>query len=334
MHEILNLIKKSASAKKRKIVLPESEDPRILAAVDIILANEVVDIILIGKKEEILKNSEAQGLKNLAKAEIFDPANYAGIQKLADHYYERRKLKGATPEKSLRIMQEEYLYTGAALVGIGLADGMVAGAVNATGRVIKAAIYCVGTQDECPLVSSFFMMVVKNKDLGERGVIFFADSAVNPSPSSEQLATIAKSTADSFKQIMNKEARVAMLSFSTKGSAEHPDIDKITSAVTMAKLKYPELKIDGEMQVDAALIPEIGLRKAPDSEIAGNANILIFPDLNSGNIGYKLVERLGNALAFGPILQGLRKPVNDLSRGCSIDDIVKVIEITALLVKG
>ncbi len=333
MQEILDLIKKGATAKKRKIVLPETSDLRTLQAAEIVLTSGIVDLILIGNKEEILKNGAAQGLKNLDKAEIIDPLNYAGIDKLAEHYYERRKHKGATLEKSLRIMQEEILYTGAALVGVGLADGMVAGAINATGKVIKAAIYCVGTQPDCPLVSSFFMMVVNNKAMGERGVIFFADSAVNPSPSFEQLANIAKSTADSFSQIMKKEPRVAMLSFSTKGSAEHPDVDKVTSAVTMAKLKYPDLKVDGELQVDAALIPEIGSRKAPESEIAGRANILIFPDLNSGNIGYKLVERLGNAMAFGPILQGLNKPVNDLSRGCSVDDIVRVIEITALLVK-
>lgn len=333
MQEVLDLLKNGAKKHKRKIVLPETTDERVLQAAHTILAEEIADIILVGDTDTIKKQAAALKL-NLDKAEIVDPLKSSCIQKLADHYYERRKHKDATPEKSIRIMQEQTIYTGAALVGAGLADGMVAGCITETAKVIKSAIYCVGLEKGISLVSSYFMMVVPNKKLGENGVLFFADCGVNPNPSSEQLADIAKCTADNFKLIIGKEPKLGMLSFSTKGSAAHPDVDKVTSALSLAKLKYPDLKIDGEFQVDAAVVPSVGERKAPGSEIAGKANILIFPDLDAGNIGYKLVQRFANAFAFGPILQGLAKPVNDLSRGATAEDIVNVVQITAMSVRG
>lgn len=332
MQEVINNLRNRAKAKKRKIVLPETTDVRVLEAAHKILAEESAEIILIGNQEQLIQTGKKHKF-NLAKAEFIDQNNEQIMQKLSDHYYERRKHKGATPEKSLRIMQEQPIYTGAALVGVGVADGMVAGCITETAKVIKSAIYCVGMEPEITLASAYFMMVSPLKTLGDNGIVFFADSGLNPNPNSEQLADIAKSTADSFTRIVGKEPLVAMLSFSTKGSAEHPDVDKVRSAYNIAKLKYPELKIDGELQVDAAIIPGIAQRKCPESAIGGRANVLIFPDLDAGNIGYKLVQRFGQAYAFGPILQGLAKPVNDLSRGATADDIVNVAYITALMVK-
>jgi len=332
MQEVIDTLRSKAQAKKRRIVLPETTDQRVLEAAHKLIIEDSVAVILIGNKEQILAEAKKTNY-NLEKAEFIDPLTYAGMQKLANHYYERRKHKGATLDKSLRIMQEQPVYTGAALVGVGLADGMVAGCITETAKVIKSAIYCVGMAPGITLASAYFMMVSPLKELGENGVVFFADSGLNPNPNSEQLADIAKSTADSFASIVGKEPKVAMLSFSTKGSAEHPDVDKVRSAYNIAKIKYPELKIDGELQLDAAIVPDVAKRKCPDSTVAGYANVLIFPDLDSGNIGYKLVQRFGNAAAFGPILQGLAKPINDLSRGASADDIVNVAYITALMVK-
>lgn len=330
METVVNQLKAKAKSKQKRIVLPETTDLRVLEAAHRILQEESAGIILIGNKEQILKEAKIKHL-DLTKAEFVDPLNYEKINQLAEHYYERRKHKGATPDKSLRIMQEQPIYTGAALVGVGLADGMVGGCITETAKIIKAALYCVGMTPGITLASAYFMMISPNKNLGSNGVVFFADSGLNPNPNSEQLADIAKSTADSFRMIMGEEPKVAMLSFSTKGSAEHPDVDKVKSAFNIAKLKYPDLKIDGELQVDAALVPDVAKRKCPDSALGGQANVLIFPDLDAGNIGYKLVQRFGNAYAFGPILQGLAKPINDLSRGASADDIVNVVYITSLM---
>ncbi len=329
---IIEKLQEGAKKTKRRIILPETWDERILRAAAVAVAENLADIYLLGDPTAI--KEKAKELKiSLVGAHILDSQDPQLLQKAADHYYERRKLKDATPEKSLRIMTEQPIYLAAALVGIGEVDGMVAGADTATEKVIKSGIYCIGLAEGCRLVSSYFIMVTNDKTMGEKGAFFFADCGVNPNPNAEQLADIAMSTANSFRAVMNAEPRVAMLSFSTHGSANHPDVGKVTSALSIAKLKYPELIIDGELQLDAAIIPDVAQRKAPDSVVKGTANVLIFPDLDSGNIGYKLVERFGKVKAFGPIIQGMSKPINDLSRGCNVDDVVSVIEITAVSVK-
>jgi len=330
--DLIKKLKEEAQELNRKIILPESEDERILKAADIAAKETVAQVHLLGKPDEIMSKAHKLGLK-LDDVILIDSSDHDLIARAANHYYERRKHKGTSLEKSLRIMQEQKVYLAATLVGMGEMDGMVAGAITATSKVIKAGIYCIGLNESCKLVSSYFIMVTQDRAMGENGCFFFADCGVNPNPNSEQLADIAMSTADSFKSIMKTDPKIAMLSFSTKGSATHPDIGKVTSALSIAKLKYPELCIDGEMQLDAAVIPEIANRKAPNSPIQGDANVLIFPDLDAGNIGYKLVERFGKAKALGPIIQGLKNPINDLSRGCSIEDIVRVIEITVLTSK-
>jgi phosphate acetyltransferase len=248
-----------------------------------------------------------------------------------DGLVEIRKKKGLTPEDARKLLTaEDNLYYAGMMVRMGDAGGCVAGATSTTGNVLRASIQTIGTAAGIKTVSSFFIMITKDANFGEDGVIFFADCAVNPNPDSQALAEIAVATAGNCKAFLDVEAKVAMLSFSTKGSASHPDVDKVTKAVEIAKQIAPDLMIDGELQADAALIPSIGEKKAPGSAVAGKANVVIFPDLDSGNIGYKLTERIGGAVAFGPILQGLAKPVNDLSRGCSVDDIVNVVAFTAV----
>jgi len=332
MIDLIKKLKEGSQELNGKIILPESEDERILKAADIAARETIAQVHLLGEPDKIREKAADLGLE-LKDVVVIDSGDHELIARAANHYYERRKHKGTSLEKSLRIMQEQRIYLASAMVGLGEMDGMVAGATHATSKVIKSGIYCIGLSEECKLVSSYFIMVTQDKKMGEKGCFFFADCGVNPNPNSEQLADIAMSTADSFKTIMGTEPKVAMLSFSTKGSANHPDVGKVTSALSIAKLKYPDLCIDGEMQLDAAVIPEIAVRKAPDSPIQGDANVLIFPDLDAGNIGYKLVERFGKAKAFGPIIQGLKKPINDLSRGCSVEDIVSVIEITVLTAK-
>jgi len=327
---VKDLEQKIKKGPKKKIVLPESLDERIIKAAAEITAQDLAEIVFVGDQKKISK--EADKLKaDISKVEIFDPAAAEDIGTMADYYFERRKHKPQmTREKALRIVQEQPVYTGAALVGLDKADGMVAGCINATTKLIKAGIFCVGLEEGVQLVSSYFIMIQPDSSFGEEGLYFFADCGVNPSPSAEQLADIAKCTADNFKKFIGKDARIALLSFSTKGSAEHDDVSKITSALSLAKVKYPDLMIDGELQLDTAIVPAIAARKAPDSKIAGKANVLIFPDLNSGNICYKAVQYLGKAEAYGPILQGLAKPINDLSRGADVEDIINVIKITAL----
>ncbi|MBI5700714.1 phosphate acetyltransferase [Candidatus Saganbacteria bacterium] len=313
----------------KRIVLPETNDIRVLKATEFIIKSKLAQVILIGNENDIARLAQMHSI-NLTGSAIIDPKKSPQLPEFAQSFKVKREKKGMVYEKALEILTTNYLFFGAMLVDSGNADGMVSGAVHTTAGTMRALLQCVGVADGASIVSSFFAMISPKKEFGEEGLIFFADCAVNPNPTSEQLAQIAIQTSDSFSRLTSKSPRVAMLSFSTKGSASHPDVAKVTNAVEIAKKMRPNLVVDGEMQLDAAIIPIIGNRKAPGSEVAGYANILIFPTLDAGNIGYKLTERLGGALALGPILQGAKKPINDLSRGCSVDDIVNVSAITAI----
>ncbi len=328
---VIELFCNQAKANKRKIVLPETEDPRIFAATLEIVKQDIAHIILVGSRGKII--SQLNNEQVASAITIYDPmVDQQLTDELSALLYARRKEKGMTFAQAKETILSKYHYYGALLVEKGLADGMVCGADCTTGETIRALIHCVGIKPGSSLVSSFFIMKTQNQDLGQDGVLFFADCAVNPNPDATQLANIATDTAVSYRQLMNSEPLVAMLSFSTYGSAKSPLVDKVTQALKIARENAPELKIDGELQLDAAIVPKIGQKKAPNSAIAGKANCLIFPDLQAGNIGYKLAERIGNATAIGPILQGCNKPINDLSRGCSVEDIVYVTAITALQV--
>ncbi|NLL73356.1 MAG: phosphate acetyltransferase [Clostridiales bacterium] len=320
-------IKARAKQNKKTIVLPEAGDRRTLEAAHTILAEEIADIVLIGNEDDI--NKGADGL-DLSKAIIIDPLKADKLNSYIDLLVELRKNKGMTAEKAKELLTTQPLYFGVTMVKAGDADGMVAGAVYSTADVLRSALQVIRTAPGTKLVSAFFLMEVPDCEYGENGTFIFADSGLNPNPTSEELAEIAASSAKSFEILVETEPVVGMLSFSTKGSASHPDVDKVVEATKIAKEAYPNIKLDGELQLDAAIIPSVGASKAPDSDVAGKANVLIFPDLDSGNIGYKLTERLAKAQAYGPITQGLDKPVNDLSRGCSADDIVGVVAITAV----
>ncbi len=314
---------------QKTIVLPETTDERTLRAAHLILQQQLAQLILVGDVEEIKKQSALLGL-DLDKATLMDPSTHSELINLANRYYERRKKKGMTPDEALETLKTKPLYFGAMLVDAGIADGMVAGALCPTAETLRALFHCVGTKPGSSLVSSFFIMISPQIDLGYNGILLFADCAVNPNPTAEQLADIAIQTADSFRKLFQTEPAVALLSFSTYGSAEHVLVEKVRQALSLCKTKEPTLMIDGELQVDAALIPDIGQRKAKGSTVAGKANCLIFPDLQSGNIGYKLTERFGGVTALGPFLQGAAKPINDLSRGCSVQDIVDITALTAI----
>ena len=324
----LETIKERAKAASKTIVLPETEDIRTLSAAETLLKEGLTKVILIGNPTNIKANS---GNLNLSKAEIIDPESYSETNRLAEILADLRKSKGMTTAGATDLLKNDALYLGCMLVKEGLADGMVAGAVNSTANVLRPSLQILKTAPGIKLVSSFFIMVVPNCDMGERGIFLFSDCGLAQNPTAEELAAIALSSADSFRKLVNVEPRVAMLSHSSKGSAQHPDVDKVVEAVNIAKKAAPNLSLDGELQLDAAIVPAIGKSKAPESKVAGSANCLIFPDLDSGNIGYKLTERLAKAEAYGPITQGISKPVNDLSRGCSADDIVGVSAITAVL---
>lgn len=323
----IDVIKERAKQNKQTIVLPETNDRRTLEAASKILAEDIANIILIGNKEEIAKGSE--GL-DLSAAKIVDPDQSDKLQSYIDLLVELRKNKGMTPEKAKELLTKDYLYFGVTMVKAGDADGMVSGAVHATADVLRPSLQILKTKPGTKLVSAFFIIVVPGCEFGADGTFIFSDSGLVQNPNPEELAAIADSSAKSFELLVGKEAVVAMLSHSTKGSAQHPDVDKVVEATRIAKELYPGIKLDGEFQLDAAIVPSVGASKAPGSDIAGKANVLVFPDLDAGNIGYKLAQRLAHAEAYGPITQGIAKPVNDLSRGCTADDIVGVIAITAV----
>ena len=318
-----------AKSNKQRIVLPESLEERTLTAADMALADEIAEIILIGNREEIFALAEKLGLKNIDKATIIDPATSEKTAEYANLLYELRKSKGMTPEKAAQQVLDP-LYFGCLIIKSGDADGQISGALSTTGETLRPALQIIKCAPGISCVSGAMLMITQTPQYGENGVLVVGDDAVTPMPDAAQLAQIAVCTAQTAKSVAGfADPKVAMLSFSTLGSAKHEVVDKVIEATKLAKELDPSLKIEGELQADAALVPSVGQKKAPGSEIAGHANVLVFPCLEVGNIGYKLVQRLGNADAIGPILQGIARPVNDLSRGCSVDDIYKMVAITA-----
>jgi len=329
MH-LVDQIKAKAKKNLQTVVLPESYDERMLYAAEKIVKEGLANLVLLGNPAKLKADAAAKGI-SLEGVELIDPATSPKLDQYVADLVELRKSKGMTPEDARKLLTApDYLYYAGMMVRSGDAGGEVAGAAGTTGNVLKAAFQTVGPAKGIKTVSSFFLMITKNPDFGENGIVLFADCAVNPNPDAQALAEIAVATAGNCKAFLDVEARVALLSFSTKGSASHADVEKVVKALEIAKQLKPELQIDGELQADAALIPKVGDKKAPGSKVAGKANVIIFPTLDAGNIGYKLVERVAGAEALGPIIQGLAKPVNDLSRGCSVDDIVNVTAITAV----
>lgn len=326
--DLLDVIKENAKNHLRKIVLPEGEEERTLKAADEVLKNELADLVLIGNPTKINGLAASFDLKNIDKATIVDPLNFDKKEEYTDLMVKLRGHKGLTKEQAEELIKDP-LYLATLMIKSGDADGEVAGAMNATGDVLRPAFQYVKTLPGISVVSGAFIMILPDKTFGENGMLIFADCAVHPDPDDQQLAEIAVATAQTARSIAKIEPKIAMLSFSTKGSAKHEQVDKVVNATKIAKELDPSLQIDGELQVDAALVAAIGSKKAPGSEIAGQANVLVFPSLESGNIGYKLVQRLAKAEAIGPILQGMAAPINDLSRGCSVEDIINMIAITA-----
>lgn len=317
-----------AKANKQRIVLPEGTEERTLRAADRLLKEEIAIIILIGDPSEIKKLSDQYDLKHIEKAIIIDPSSHTKKAEYTQLLFELRKSKGLTWEQAAELV-ENPLYLGCLIIKNGDADGEIAGAQNTTGDVLRPAFQIIKTAPGMSVVSGAFLMFVNDKSYGKDGILVFADCAVMPNPDAKQLAEIAVATAHTTKDILGTEPKVAMLSFSTKGSAKDPLVDKVIEATKLAQKIAPDIAIDGEMQADAAIIPFIGKAKAPESKVAGKANVLVFPNLECGNISYKLVQRLGNAEAVGPILQGMAAPINDLSRGCSTEDIYKMVAICA-----
>ncbi|MCD4833323.1 MAG: phosphate acetyltransferase [Bacteroidales bacterium] len=326
--DLLNKIKDSAKKYNKRIILPESTEERTITAADEIIKEGIAQIILIGNPKEIKNKAKELNLSNIDKAIIIDPKNNNKKEEYIDLMVDIRKKKGLTREKAAKLI-EDPLFLATIMIKNGDADGEVAGAENATGDVLRPAFQYVKTKPGFSVVSGAFLMILKDKNFGEDGLLVFADCAVHPNPTDKELAEIAVATGETTRAIAGFEPRIAMLSFSTKGSAVHEMVDKVVNATRMAKEMDPSLKIDGELQADAAIIEAIGQKKAPGSEIAGKANVLVFPTLETGNIAYKLVQRLAGAEAVGPILQGMAAPINDLSRGCSVSDIVNLVAITA-----
>jgi phosphate acetyltransferase len=333
MH-LVDQIKAKAKENLQTVVLPESYDDRMIEAAGKIVSAGLANIVLLGDPTALQAKAAELGC-SIEGVTLLDPKNAPQLDDYVAELVELRKKKALTSEQAKELLTgDDNLYFGSMMVRKGDAGGAVAGAYNTTGDVLRAAFQVVGTAPGMKTVSSVFLMVTKNPDFGENGVLCFADCAVNPNPDAQALAEIAISTANSCKSFLGVDARVGMLSFSTKGSAAHEDCDKVLKALEIAKGLAPNLQIDGELQLDAALLPKVGDKKAPGSAVAGKANTLIFPTLDAGNIGYKLVERVAGAEAVGPIIQGLAKPVNDLSRGCSVDDIISVSAITAVQAQG
>ena len=323
----IDTIIERAKKDKKRIVLPESMDKRTMEAADKALKEKIADIIIIGTPEEIEENSKGF---DISDATIIDPNTSELTEELINGLVEIRKNKGLTYEDAKNLLLTDYMYYACMLVKTGRADGVVSGACHSTANTLRPSLQIIKTKPGVMLVSAFFLMVVPECEYGSDGTFVFADSGLEQNPTPERLAAIAASSAESFKLLVEKEPLVAMLSHSTKGSAKHADVDKVVEAVKIAKENYSQYKIDGELQLDAAIVPSVAKSKAPNSEVAGHANVLVFPDLDAGNIGYKLVQRLAKAEAYGPITQGIASPINDLSRGCSADDIVGVIAITAV----
>ena len=329
MASFIDQIKEKAKKEKKTIVLPEPDDKRTLYAADAILKEGLANIILVGDEQDIASGEKWLEI-DLSGAKIVNPKKTDLLDKYTDLLYEVRKEKGMTPEKARETLLNDKLTFGVTMVKANDADGMVAGACHATSDTLRPALQILKTAPGVKLVSGFFLLVVPDCKYGDNGVFIFADSGLNQDPTADQLADIAQSSAKSFQGLVGDHPEVALLSHSTKGSAKHALVDKIVEAARIAHERYPNLDLDGELQLDAAIVPEVAKIKAPGSSVAGHANVLIFPNLDAGNIGYKLVQRLGKADAYGPMLQGIAKPVNDLSRGCSWEDIVGVVALTAV----
>ena len=328
MPNVMEMVYEKARAAKKRIVLPEAEDVRTVTAAQKIIEQGLAEVILVNPADKIAAAVEKAGV-DISGCQIIDPEKSPLREEFAKTFYELRKHKGMTEEKAYQIVSDP-LYFGCMMVHADKADGQVSGATHSTADTVRPALQILKTAPDCKLVSSFFVMIVPNCEYGENGVFIYSDSGLVINPNADELAEIAIQSAKTMQTLLGYEPRVAMLCFSTKGSAKDPIADKVIEATRIAKERRPDLLLDGELQGDAALVEWIGQSKAPGSQVAGKANVLIFPDLNAGNICYKLTERLAKADAYGPVLQGLRKPVNDLSRGCNADDIVNVTAITAV----
>ena len=323
----IDTIKERAKADKKVIVLPESEDVRTYEAIEKVLKEDTADVILVASDELVAEKGKGF---DISGAKIVDPEKFDRMDEDIDKLVELRQKKGMTREQASDLLHNSYTYFAVMMVKMGDADGMVSGACHSTADTLRPCLQILKTAPGVKLVSAFFVIVVPDCDMGEKGTFIFADSGMEQNPDPERLAAIAGCSADSFELLVQAEPKVAMLSHSTKGSASHPDVDKVVEATKIAKEAYPNLQLDGELQLDAAIVPAVGESKAPGSKVAGHANVLVFPDLDAGNIGYKLAQRLAKAEAYGPITQGIARPVNDLSRGCSADDIAGVVAITVV----